>query len=233
MRDNLLKEKTIAWLNTCNRHRLEPLYYLVLTSKWTLYEQLIYIAHQHAPNLSKSAIFDKIILARRDDVMSLIIFQGILHNLTFSQSETRHMIRVALHRDRIDILQLLLKKDPRHITHFYPSEQSNLFIAIHFNRPGAIELLIRMGANPYLKNAFGRNAFDLCQFLGRVDLYHYMSQIFQAIVPQKTIGPNEPPSSIYHINIEEDTDTLEEGVDMDEEISPFTQILYNTLLKSA
>jgi hypothetical protein len=90
-----------------------------------------------------------------------------------------------------------------------------------------------MGADPYRKNFFGHNAFDQCRFLQHVHLYHYMSELFQSIIPQVTIAPNEPPSSIYHINIEEDSDTLEEEEeDMDEEISPFTQILYNTLLKS-
>jgi hypothetical protein len=160
MKDNLFKEKTMAWLNAYNSHLTRPLFYLAITSKWTFLEQLIYIAYQHAPNLSEQTIIKKMISDRRDCETSLIIFQGILQNIRFSSLEMSTMIRKSIELDRLDTLQLLLEKDPRHINRFFRDQLSSLFIAIFFNRPDAIKLLIRMGDDPYRAASAARRPFN-------------------------------------------------------------------------
>lgn len=217
-----------------------PLQFTASSGKWSFLDLLVPIYYRYLPNLVEDWLSSKIILPEFLRPIYRPIVMRIAHILEFPSQIVFMLIRRSISSNHIEIFQFILEKFPHIIDAFSPlGHNSLLFEAIRSDRIDSVRLLISMGANPYKRNQSGQNAFDLCYHLRRVEIYESMTQLCTTIVPSEPIS-NGNPSSFSYIDVreEEDTITIEEmddgegGSDNSYHISPFTQILYNTLLNS-
>jgi hypothetical protein len=245
MKNELLKSQSIAWLQKKERLGNTPLEFTTAPHKWPLLEALVPIYYQYLPNLAEDWIVSRIRLPEALRPLYSPIVMRIVHILQFPRKIAYSLIRGSIRTNNTEMLQFILEKFS-HLIDCFSSDGHNsfLFEAIRHGHIDTIRLLISMGANPYKGNHLGQNAFNLCYHLRRVEAYQFMSQFYATIVPRESIS-NDKPSPLCYIDEEEEEDTItieemddEEGGRLpgssnhNHHISPFTQILYNTLLNS-